>query len=84
MIPGNLVWIRYSSTQLYSQVGEQWRQVRVMGHGHVSETDMGYDTHPDKDGWWCMHDNIRKFFLRIRILEVQRESPTDYSYDLTR
>ena len=72
MIPGKFLWMRYTSTQVVSEAGDQWRHVRVIGPGHVADTDMGYDVDPDKDGWWCVHDNVRKFFLRIRIMEVDR------------
>ena len=75
MIPGTVVWLRYSTTQLDSTTGEGWRLVEVLGHGHVCDTDLGSDPSPDKDGWWCVHNNIRKFFLRIRILEVRTSSP---------
>ena len=78
MVPGTLVWLRYRTTQHTSGSGEQWRQVHVVRYGHVAETELGYDSNPAKDGWWCVHDNVRKFFLRVRILEVLRNSSPPY------
>ena len=63
MIPGKFVWMRYASTQVLSDAGTQWRHVRVVKYGHVTDTEMGYDMDPDKDGWWCIHEGVCKFFL---------------------
>ena len=60
---------------LGSSAGEDWREVMVYKHGLVGDTDLGYG---DADGWWCVHDNVRKFFLRVRILEVLRNSSPPY------
>ena len=56
----------------------------VYRYGHVNETDLGYGDDPNDYGWWCVHENVLKFFLRRRILEVQPiSSPCDYDMDDT-
>ena len=69
MIPGATVFMRYGTRQHNSSAGEDWREVMVYKHGLVGDTDLGYG---DADGWWCVHDNVLKFFLRRRIREVMR------------
>ena len=78
--------MRYSTRQHDSTTGEAWREVYVKAFGHVSETDMGYNSNDPRDvGWWCVHNGVLKFFLKRRILEVDRAydysgSPHDYPY----
>ena len=74
MQPGRVVKLRYGTTQFTSGTGIGWRTVTVISGGHVGETDYGRRSRvqygSEGYGWWVYDNDIRKFFLKNRILEI--------------
>lgn len=74
MQPGRVVHLRYGTTQYSSGTGVGWRTVTVISSGHVGETEYGKRSTAQYGsegfGWWVYDNNIRKFFLKNRILEI--------------
>ena len=73
MVPGAWVLMRYDTTQWESVDGVEWRKVKVLRGGHVSETSYGRHTTVNGDGWWVTQPPfwVEKFFLKFRFLEIK-------------
>ena len=75
LVPGNVVKIRYATTQWDSKDGREWRSaIEILKPARlVSLPFRVRKVDQDLPGWWVRQGGKDKFFLKSRILDVEQD-----------